>query len=164
MPRNEYLEIRCRQQSHKEITVDRSPRFGEQLTELYLNLLEQDPSPEQSWRMWIPLTEQILNPVHANFYDERAPHQMTGREPRAHDGWFDTAAKSALAGRSGIQDNVPGDFIETGVWRGGASIYMRALLAAHGITDRRVFGPNWLACRRLTQRNFQQTPDGTAFL
>ena len=34
---------------------------------------------------------------------------------------------------------VPGDLIETGVWRGGACILMRAVLAAHGISDRRVF-------------------------
>lgn len=34
---------------------------------------------------------------------------------------------------------VPGDLIETGVWRGGACILMRAILAAHGITNRRVF-------------------------
>ena len=40
-----------------------------------------------------------------------------------------------------IQDGVPGDFIETGVWRGGACILMRAILSAYGINDRRV----WLA-------------------
>jgi O-methyltransferase len=38
-----------------------------------------------------------------------------------------------------LEDRIPGDFIETGVWRGGACIYMRALLMAHGITDRRVW-------------------------
>jgi hypothetical protein len=36
-------------------------------------------------------------------------------------------------------DRVPGDLIETGVWRGGATIYMRGFLAAHGITDRAVW-------------------------
>ena len=30
-----------------------------------------------------------------------------------------------------IYDHVPGDLIETGVWRGGACIYMRGILAAH---------------------------------
>ena len=34
---------------------------------------------------------------------------------------------------------VPGDLIETGVWRGGASIFMRAVLQAHGVSDRRVW-------------------------
>jgi len=38
-------------------------------------------------------------------------------------------------------DSVPGDLIEAGVWRGGASIMMRAVLAAYGVDDRRV----WLA-------------------
>jgi hypothetical protein len=38
-----------------------------------------------------------------------------------------------------IAANVPGDFVETGVWRGGAAIMMRAVLAAYEITDRRVF-------------------------
>ena len=37
-----------------------------------------------------------------------------------------------------IQDKVPGDLIETGVWRGGASIFMRAVLAVHDVTDRDV--------------------------
>jgi len=34
---------------------------------------------------------------------------------------------------------VPGDLIETGVWRGGACIFMRGVLAAHGVTDRTVW-------------------------
>jgi O-methyltransferase len=38
-----------------------------------------------------------------------------------------------------IADGVPGDLIETGAWRGGATIYMRAILKAHGETGRTVF-------------------------
>jgi len=38
-----------------------------------------------------------------------------------------------------LREGVEGDFIETGVWRGGACIFMRAALAAYGIEDRRVF-------------------------
>jgi len=34
---------------------------------------------------------------------------------------------------------VPGDLIETGVWRGGVTIFMRAILAAYGVIDRRVW-------------------------
>lgn len=37
-----------------------------------------------------------------------------------------------------IAAGVPGDFVETGVWRGGAAIMMRAVLAAYDISDRRV--------------------------
>jgi O-methyltransferase len=38
-----------------------------------------------------------------------------------------------------IRDGVPGDLIETGVWRGGATILMRAVLNAYGDTDRVVW-------------------------
>ena len=38
-----------------------------------------------------------------------------------------------------LEDGVAGHFIETGVWRGGCCILMRAVLAAHGITDRTVY-------------------------
>lgn len=38
-----------------------------------------------------------------------------------------------------IAEGVPGDLIEAGVWRGGASILMRGVLAAHDEPDRRVF-------------------------
>ena len=38
-----------------------------------------------------------------------------------------------------MERQVPGDLIETGVWRGGAVIFMRAVLKAYEITDRRVW-------------------------
>ncbi len=38
-----------------------------------------------------------------------------------------------------LKRGVPGDFIETGVWRGGATIFMRALLKLHGDTIRTVW-------------------------
>src|SRR5262245_8625933 len=38
-----------------------------------------------------------------------------------------------------IRQGIPGDFIETGVWRGGACIFMRAILKAHNVTDRFVW-------------------------
>ena len=40
-----------------------------------------------------------------------------------------------------LRTEVPGDLIETGVWRGGACLYMRAILAGYGVKDRTV----WLA-------------------
>ncbi|PIT05984.1 macrocin-O-methyltransferase [Bradyrhizobium nitroreducens] len=38
-----------------------------------------------------------------------------------------------------IEEGIPGDVIETGVWRGGACIYMRGILSAHHINDRSVW-------------------------
>ncbi len=38
-----------------------------------------------------------------------------------------------------VADNVPGDLIETGVWRGGATIFMRAVLKVLNVTDRTVW-------------------------
>jgi len=38
-----------------------------------------------------------------------------------------------------ILKNVPGDLIETGVWRGGATIFMRAILLAYDVKDRVVW-------------------------
>ncbi|MBA3371162.1 MAG: class I SAM-dependent methyltransferase [Thermoleophilaceae bacterium] len=38
-----------------------------------------------------------------------------------------------------LANGVPGDLIETGVWRGGATILMRAVLKAYGVEDRRVW-------------------------
>jgi O-methyltransferase len=38
-----------------------------------------------------------------------------------------------------LEDGVSGDLIETGVWRGGASIFMRGVLKAYGETDRIVW-------------------------
>lgn len=38
-----------------------------------------------------------------------------------------------------LKKNVKGDFIETGVWRGGATIFMRGLLKAYGVKNRNVW-------------------------
>lgn len=38
-----------------------------------------------------------------------------------------------------LDEGVPGDFIEAGVWRGGCTILIRGILAANGIKDRKVY-------------------------
>lgn len=38
-----------------------------------------------------------------------------------------------------LKNNVPGDFIETGVWRGGSTIFMCAILKAWGNTEKLVW-------------------------
>ena len=60
----------------------------------------------------------------------RAAHTMIGMKRLAN---VRTCVEQVLA------DGIPGDLIETGVWRGGATIFMRAILKAHGIADRVVW-------------------------
>jgi hypothetical protein len=38
-----------------------------------------------------------------------------------------------------LERGVPGDLLEAGVWRGGMTIFMRGILKAYGVTDRRVW-------------------------
>jgi len=38
-----------------------------------------------------------------------------------------------------LREGVPGDLIEAGVWRGGATIFMRGVLKVHGVTNRLVW-------------------------
>ena len=38
-----------------------------------------------------------------------------------------------------LSDGIPGDLLEAGVWRGGACIFMRGVLAAYAVTDRSVW-------------------------
>lgn len=49
------------------------------------------------------------------------------------------------------RENIPGDFIETGVWRGGLPVIMRAFLEHKNIRDRRVFVAD----------SFKGLPDGS---
>jgi len=44
-----------------------------------------------------------------------------------------------------IAAGIPGDFMETGVWRGGACIMMRAVLKAYAVADRRVIAADTYA-------------------
>jgi O-methyltransferase len=74
-----------------------------------------------------------------------APDPEAVQEGRGWPQWADT-----MIGRrrldnlqSCVEDvidrEIPGDLIETGVWRGGACILMRGVLRAHGVEDRRVW-------------------------
>jgi O-methyltransferase len=63
-----------------------------------------------------------------NFFE--FPHSMIGRKRIDN---IQYCIEQILA------DAIPGDFIETGVWRGGATIFMRGMLTAHGVKDRIVW-------------------------
>ncbi|MFL6447497.1 MAG: TylF/MycF/NovP-related O-methyltransferase [Bryobacteraceae bacterium] len=38
-----------------------------------------------------------------------------------------------------LRSGIPGDLLEAGVWRGGMTIFMRGVLRAYGVSDRRVW-------------------------
>ena len=60
----------------------------------------------------------------------RTAHTMVGRKRLDN---LQQCVETALA------EGVPGDLIETGVWRGGCTVLMRAILKAHGDTTRTVW-------------------------
>lgn len=55
---------------------------------------------------------------------------------------LDLVEKAVLMVEDG---NVPGDFLEAGIWRGGVIVLMRALIHAYGIGGRRVFAADSFA-------------------
>jgi O-methyltransferase len=55
-----------------------------------------------------------------------------------------------------LDDRVAGDFIETGVWRGGCCILMRGVLAANAVTNRKVYAADSFA--GLPPPNIQRYP------
>ena len=89
-------------------------------------------------RPWIVGTEQaglIFDPVRARAEGADWPlyaQTMVGLERLRN---VRRCVETALA------EEVPGDLIEAGAWRGGVGILMRGVLRAHGVVDRRV----WLA-------------------
>ncbi|QWU44086.1 MULTISPECIES: TylF/MycF family methyltransferase [Bacillus] len=77
----------------------------------------------------------------------RAAHSMIGRERM-------NQLHEAL--ETVVRENIEGDFIETGVWRGGSCIFMNGFLQANNITDRNI----WVAdsFEGLPTPNIEQYP------
>lgn len=104
----------------------------------YLDLLER------SILNWIHGESSFETRLRGLFQRLRHPY-LTRRgallwPPRAHSMIGDKRLRNVreLVERT-LLENVPGDYIETGVWRGGACIMMRGVLQAYGVHDRRVF-------------------------
>jgi Macrocin-O-methyltransferase (TylF) len=81
------------------------------------------------------LTDSIYDTV-----DERVRAEGRDWPARAHTMiGFKRLANIRTSVEAVLDDGVPGDLIETGVWRGGAAIFMRAILKARAVTDRVVW-------------------------
>lgn len=106
--------------------------------DLYLDLLQKSLCDavygENRWQRWITnLIQRVSHPYatrHGALAWPLRAHSMIGPKRLSHLRYLVETT---------IKDGTPGDYIETGVWRGGACIMMRAVLAAHQVNDRRVF-------------------------
>lgn len=83
---------------------------------------------EHGWRLVAPGAERSIRDVGHDW--PPAAETMIGNQrlDNVHECAVDVLA-----------NGVPGDFIETGVWRGGTTILLRGILAAFGETDRSVW-------------------------
>lgn len=137
--------------------------MNESLGQLYLDLMkktlsftlwEEPPIPIQFLNYRRPLVQRIFVWALSGFL-RRVFHLSLMRPIRfrtkeREDGMIWPSYAETMIGlrrldniqycvESALQNDIQGDLIEAGVWRGGAAIFMRALLAAYAITDRRVY-------------------------
>jgi len=109
-----------------EATVDGlRKRYLDMVERCVINTIYEDPNQDR----WSPhIYNDKLRELGRDWPAQA--HSMIGRRRMAN-----LREIAELVLRQGI----PGDFIETGVWRGGACILMRAVLLAYGETARRVW-------------------------
>jgi hypothetical protein len=99
--------------------------------DLYLDLLQR------SLTNTIFATEPDIDDDEFRFTMQRVSHYVeTDAVSMIPLGRFENIRSSI---ETVLGEGVKGDLIEAGVWRGGATIYMRGLLKAHGVSDRTVW-------------------------
>ena len=117
----------------RELSVNAGGSNDAESKTRYLDLLEQVLTG-------IIYEDNAINPEAAGSYD--SGDRITGRDwpARAHTMIGLTRLRNLrmLCTRV-LDEEVPGDMIETGVWRGGACIFMRGILEACNDKTRRVF-------------------------
>ncbi len=115
-----------------ETVTDLAPNLARTLSTRYLDLVEaaltgvlyeDAPMPAWGFTTFDPVARE-----HGRDWPSTALTMVGTRRLRN----FRTLVERVL------HDGIPGDILETGVWRGGACIMARAVLAAHGVTDRRI--------------------------
>src|SRR5689334_6183972 len=111
---------------------ERNAPCSEDLKSAYLNILKR--SLTDTLNVAEP---QVDSAQFATFLVRFTKHYIQGRAvtmlPLARLDNIQHCMETAL------RDGVAGDFIETGVWRGGATIFMRAVLKAHAVNNRTVW-------------------------
>ena len=94
------------------------------------NLIDALLGCKENGNVWLPTETATGEPAHFMRNVFELSHTMIGRK---------RLENIQYCMETTIQDGVHGDVIETGIWRGGAIILMRGILAAYGITDRVVW-------------------------
>jgi O-methyltransferase len=99
--------------------------------------------------LYLDLMKRILaNVIYSRAVPERFDDRARERIRRQGGAWprmahtmigFKRLSNVQFCIEDVLARGVPGDLIETGVWRGGACILMRAVLKAHGVSDRLVW-------------------------
>jgi hypothetical protein len=105
-----------------------------------IGLIHEDPGIRFTWddpdaSTFVPFDRDAR--LHARDWPSRAD-TMIGMRRLDH---LEALVTGILAA------GTPGDLIETGVWRGGATIFMRGVLKAHGVADRTVWVADAFAAR-----------------
>lgn len=103
------------------------------MKKILVNSIYRDPAMKQKWygtHMRLRLTPHDVQKRESGRDWPSIAHTMIGLK-RLQNIQF--CAEEIL------KNNIPGDFIETGVWRGGSTIFMRAILKAYNVTDRLVW-------------------------
>lgn len=128
--------------------------------DMYLDLLKrtltgmvyQDPPITVSWKPWASYDE--LRRVEGRDWPQNA-HTMIGLKR------LDNLQRCI---ETVLDDGIQGDLIETGVWRGGACIFMRGVLSMYGVSDRIVWVADSFAgfpldLARADDRNLARQPE-----
>jgi hypothetical protein len=121
-----------------------------ELRSLYLDLLKRALTHTLYWPIDVYWSTHFVAPeMREAVSDAFAPGEVDWRQMRAEGRDWPRFGQTMV----GVQrlenvqhcvervlaDDVAGDLIEAGTWRGGVAILMRGLLKAYGITDRTVF-------------------------
>jgi O-methyltransferase len=151
--------LRKLQSSMDEKTSRNLQRFLDEkaLRDMYLDLLssalrntfykEPIPAPQP---VDLQHAEQLIRGVEAKLgrhgiltepdLPTRIYYTLKGNRPNAHVMGDEASLNNVrLCVESVIHDQIPGDLIEAGVFRGGQTIFMRGILKSYGITDRVVY-------------------------
>ena len=103
---------------------------------LYLDLIKRALNNylyfggKRPFHRYSPLSDEVYSHYRWKIPEQSQPHTLL------HNAQLKCIEVLMLAV---LEEGIPGDFIEAGVWRGGAAIFMRAVLQAVGSKDRIVW-------------------------